>query len=93
MIADFINNICEAKCLICNPFPIDFCCTTKSIPACGDRNAASHSIEFEEVFKALGSIKAYLAHSLGNFSLGPSVPPSTPTAIPDVHPKHVAFDF
>jgi hypothetical protein len=93
MITDFIDNICEAKHLICNPFPIDFHCATISIPVCGDRDAASHSIKFQEVFKALSSIKAYLAHSLGNLPLGPLVPPSTPTAIPDVHPKHVAFGF
>jgi hypothetical protein len=93
MIADFIDNVCEAKHLICDPFPIDFCHATKSIPVCGDCNAASHSIEFQEVFQALGSIKAYLAHSLGNLPLNPSVPPSTFTAIPDVHPKRVAFGF
>ena len=25
MIVDFIDNVCDAKHLICNPFPIDFC--------------------------------------------------------------------
>ncbi len=93
MIANFMDNVCEAKHLICDPFPIDFRRTTKSIPVCGDRDAVSHYIKFQEVFKALGSIKTYLAHSLGYLPLGPLVPPSTPTAIPDVHPKHVAFGF
>jgi hypothetical protein len=93
MIADFIDNVCEAKHLICDPFPINFRRTTKSIPVCGDRDAASHSISFQEVFKALSSIKAYLTHSLSNLPPGPLVPPSTPTAILDVHPKHVAFGF
>jgi hypothetical protein len=93
MITDFIDNVCEAKHLICNPFPINFHHATKSIPVCGDCNVASHSIEFQEVFKALVSIKAYLAHLLGNLPLGSLVPPSTPTAILDVHPKRVAFGF
>jgi hypothetical protein len=46
MIADFIDNVCEDKHLICAPFPIDFCRATKSIPVCGDPDAASHSIKF-----------------------------------------------
>jgi hypothetical protein len=93
MIAGFINNVCEAKHLICDPFPINFCRATKSIPVCGDCDAASHSIKFQEVFEALGSITAYLARSFGTLLLGPLVPPSTPTAVPDVHPRRFAFGF
>jgi hypothetical protein len=93
MIANFIDIVCEAKHLICSLFPIDFCCATKSISVCGDWDAASHSIEFQEVFKVLGFIKVYLAHLLGNLPLGPLAPPSTPTAILDVHSKHVTFIF
>jgi hypothetical protein len=90
MIPDFIDNVCEAKHLICDPFPINFCCTTKFIPVCGDRDVASYSIKFQEVFKALSSIKAYLACLSGTLPLGPLVPPSTPTAIPDEHPKRAS---
>jgi hypothetical protein len=32
MIADFVDNVCEAKNLLCNLFPIDLKRTTKSIP-------------------------------------------------------------
>ncbi len=32
MVADFVNNVCEAKNLLCEPFPIDFKRATKSIP-------------------------------------------------------------
>ncbi len=31
MIADFVGNVCEAKNLLCNPFPINFKHATKSI--------------------------------------------------------------
>jgi hypothetical protein len=57
MIINFIDNVCDAKHLICDPFPIDFCRTTKSIPVIGDRDVGSHSVEFQEVLHALGSIK------------------------------------
>jgi hypothetical protein len=32
MVANFLNNVCEAKNLLCEPFPINFKCATKSIP-------------------------------------------------------------
>jgi len=47
MIADFINNVCQAKHLLCGPFPINYWCATKSILVVGDHNAASHSIKFK----------------------------------------------
>jgi hypothetical protein len=93
IIADFIDNVFEAKHLICDPFPINFRRATKSVPVYGDPNVASHSIEFQEVLHALGSIKAYLAPSAGTSPLGIFEPPGSPTAIPVVHPKRVAFGF
>jgi hypothetical protein len=93
MIANFIDNVCEAKHLICDPFPIDFCRATKSIPVCGDCTAASNSIKLQEVVEAVGSIKAYLAPSFGTLPLGTLVPPSTAMAIPDVHPRCITFGF
>ncbi len=75
MIVDFIDNICDAKHLICNPFPIDFCCATKSIPVVGDRDAGSHSVKFHEVLCALGSIKAYFAANASGIT--PSGNPAT----------------
>jgi hypothetical protein len=61
MIIDFIDNVCDAKHLICEPFPIDYRRATKSIPVLGDRDAGSHSVEIQEVLRALGSIKAFFA--------------------------------
>ncbi len=70
MIVDFIDNVCDAKHLICNPFPIDFRQATKSIPVVGDRNAGSHSVEFQEVLRALESIKAYFSAHASSVALG-----------------------
>jgi hypothetical protein len=80
MIIDFIDNVCDAKHLICEPFPIDYRRATKSIPILGNRDAGSHSVEIQEVLCALGSIKAYFAASAsGATPLGGShaaLPPS-----------------
>ena len=46
MIADFIDNVCQANHLLCEPFPIDFRHATKSIPVLGNRNAAEHPVGF-----------------------------------------------
>jgi len=54
MIIDFIDNVCDAKHLICEPFPIDYHRATKSIPILGNRDAGSHSVEIQEVLRALG---------------------------------------
>jgi hypothetical protein len=91
MISNFINNLCKAKHLICDPFPINFRHATKSIPVCGDQDAASHSIKFKEVHKALGFIKVYFSCRKVASPLGLLVPPSTPMAIPDEHPRHISF--
>jgi hypothetical protein len=40
MILDFVNNVCQAKHLLANPFPIDFRCAMKSIPAIGGCDSA-----------------------------------------------------
>jgi hypothetical protein len=32
MVANFVDNVCEAKSLLCEPFPIDFSRAMKSIP-------------------------------------------------------------
>ena len=70
MIIDFIDNVCDAKHLICDPFPIDFRRATKSIPVIGDPNAGSHSVKFQEVLRALGSIKAHFAaNALGTMPI------------------------
>jgi hypothetical protein len=62
IIADFIDNVCLAKHLLCNPFPIDFCSATKSIPVIkGCNSACTHSAAFNEVHQALGLLNVYFA--------------------------------
>jgi len=90
MIIDFIDNVCDAKHLICEPFPIDFRRATKSIPVIGDRDTGSHSVEFQEVLRALGSIKVYFAaNASGTTPIGTHavIPPSIGA------PNSVTFDL
>ena len=68
MIADFVDNVCQAKHLLCDPFPIDFRRATKSIPADGRRNSASHYAEFQEVHQALGMLHVYFARKVDHHS-------------------------
>jgi hypothetical protein len=68
MIADFVDNFCQAKHLLCDPFPINFRCATKTIPADGGRNSASHYAEFQEVHQALGMLHAYFAWKVDHHS-------------------------
>jgi hypothetical protein len=93
MIADFIDNVCEAKHLVCDPFPIDFRRAVKSVPVSGDRDAPSHSVEFKEVLHALSSIKAFFAHSAGISPTDRKEPTSKLTALPEDNDKRVSFGF
>ncbi len=74
MIADFVDNVCQAKHLLCDPFPIDFRRATKSIPAVEGREAAAHSAEFSKVHQALGSLRAFFARNVDRSSLTPTAP-------------------
>lgn len=74
MIADFVDNVCQAKHLLCDPFPIDFRRATKSIPAVEGRETAARSADFIEVHRALGSLRAYYALAADRSSLTPAVP-------------------
>ena len=90
MIIDFIDNVCDAKHLICDPFPIDFRRATKAIPVSGARDAGSHSVEFQEVLCALESIKAFFAVNAPGtrpISTHAVVPPSIGA------PNSVTFDL
>ncbi len=63
MIADFVDNVCEAKNLLCNPFPIDFKCAMKSIPVFQESKAASklHNKEVQHTLHVLGMLKTFYA--------------------------------
>ncbi len=77
MIADFADNVCQAKHLLCNPFPINFRRATKSIPAIGGRDSASHPTKFQEVHQALGMLRAYFAWKVDCHSLNLIAPHGT----------------
>ncbi len=61
MIADFVNNVCETKNLLCYPFPINFICATKSILVFQESKAASklHDKELQHTIHILGMLKSF----------------------------------
>jgi hypothetical protein len=64
MIADFVDNVCEAKNLLCNPFPIYFKRATKSIPVFADSAAVSqsHGTQERSVLQVLGMLRSLYGH-------------------------------
>jgi hypothetical protein len=64
MIADFVDNVCEAKNLLCDPFPIDFKHATNSIPVFADNAAVSQSRGTQErsVLQVLGMRRSLYGH-------------------------------
>jgi hypothetical protein len=96
MIVDFIDNVCDAKHLICDPFPIDFCRATKSIPVVGVHDAAPHSVEIQEVLRALASIKALISAQASGATLSGYPAAGTPRAITPslgAPARNVTFDI
>jgi hypothetical protein len=61
MIIDTVDNVVEAKHLVCEPFPIEFCCATKYVPAISDKRAAICCIKFEEVQSIIAKTDKYSA--------------------------------
>jgi hypothetical protein len=59
MIIDTIDSVVEVKHLDCPPFPLDFCRTTKNIPAIDD-DATTHYVEFEDVHGILWKTNAFI---------------------------------
>ncbi len=60
MIIDTVNNVVDAKHLVCEPFPIEFQSTTKYVPAISDDRAAICYIEFREVLSIIKKTDAYI---------------------------------
>ena len=57
MVTDFVDNVCEAKNLLYEPFPIDFKCATKSVPVFqSDPQPSSIS---SSTFHILGMLKSF----------------------------------
>jgi hypothetical protein len=96
MIVDFIDNVCDAKHLVCDPFPIDFRRATKSIPVVGVQNATPHSAEIQEVLHALASITASIsAQASGVTPLGHPAAglPNSITPSIGAPTRNVSFDI
>ena len=91
MIVDFIDNVCQAKHLLCDPFPIDFRRATKSIPVLGDRDAATNGVDFSQVDHVLGKLRAHYARAAGTPTISRDGPTSHPSSAGGAPPKHVSF--
>jgi hypothetical protein len=91
MIVDFIDNVCQAKHLLCDPFPIDFRRATKSIPVLGDRDAARNGVNFSEVDHVLGKLRGHFARMASTPTADHSGPASHPLVVSRTPPKHVTF--
>ena len=91
MIADFVNNVCQAKHLLCNPFPIDFRRASKSIPAIPGHKSAAHSANFHEVHQALGSIRAYFAWNFATSSPTSIMPVGSTGGVEGASSRKVTF--
>jgi hypothetical protein len=61
MIIDTVDNVVEAKHLVCKPFPNEFCRATKYVPAISDDRAAICYIQFEEVQSIIAKTNKYIA--------------------------------
>jgi hypothetical protein len=65
MVADFVDNVCEGKNLLCEPFPIDFRCATKSIPVFQSSPDCTACIgsEATSILHVLGLLRSYYDQS------------------------------
>jgi hypothetical protein len=61
MIINTVDYIVEAKHLVCKPFRIEFCRTTKYVPAISDDRAAICYIKFEEIQSIIATTYEYIA--------------------------------
>jgi hypothetical protein len=62
MIAGFVDNVCKAKHLCYLPFPIDFKCSTKLIPAFSDSGACTFaSATGRRVIHILGMLNSFFS--------------------------------
>ncbi len=93
MIAGFVDNVCQAKHLLADPFPIDFRCAMKSLPAVGGRDSALHSAEFWKVHQALRLLNAYYANKEPGRPLHLIVPLSADQGFSTYPPKKVSLDL
>jgi hypothetical protein len=63
MIGDFVDNVCQAKHLLCDPFPIDFRHATKSIPVFGNPNAPCNTATSPDPLTVLASLRELIVRN------------------------------
>jgi hypothetical protein len=71
MIIKFIDKVVKAKHFDCPPFPINFRCATKTIPA--NDACPTNYIEFKDVQQVLEKTDAYIAGVCKRFALAASI--------------------
>ncbi len=72
MIIDTVDNVVEAKHLVCKPFPIEFYRATKYVPAISDDRAAICYIKFEEVQSIIAKTNEYIMSVCASNKMLPS---------------------
>jgi len=73
MIGDFVDNVCQAKHLLCEPFPIDFKRASKSIPVFSATQASSHVNDDRDTTHVLANIRKLFPHPADTSSADPPV--------------------
>jgi hypothetical protein len=63
MIGDFVDNVCQAKHLLCDPFPIDFRRAMKSIPVFGNPKALCNTATSPDPLTVLASLQELIVHN------------------------------
>jgi hypothetical protein len=59
MIGDFVDNVCQAKHLLCNLFPINFKCATKPIPVFMDASAPCNIANSQDTLHVLAALRKF----------------------------------
>ena len=57
MISDFVDNVCQAKHLLCEPFPIDFKRASKSIPVFTAAHAPCNVGDIQDATHVLAALR------------------------------------
>ncbi len=87
MIADFVNNVCEEKTLLCNPFPIDFKHATKSIPGFMDNSATKpHGSKEQSVLHVISMLRSIYDHQTKDQELHIVMPSPAAVVTPKAFP-------
>ena len=73
MIGDFVDNVCQAKHLLCKPFPIDFKRASKSIPVFSAAPAPCNVGNIQDVTYVLASLRKLFPPPTDTSSAGLSI--------------------